>query len=432
MTVAELILVVVLLAILVGQQSRLTYLLFGEHSVGPAAFSPGGDLLLLGTDDGDALFEVATGRTLWRTCHEISAVAFSQDGLLVGLGMENGRIEVRSGEAWTLLASPPKEGSQVQHLAFSPDGVFLIAADAAGRITAWNVKEERTSCAVDSGLTSIQAVQIVLGGRSIAVGGKDSQRKYVVKILDIDDGREVFEWTTPSGPYLRRLAALPSGNQLVLGFSEISAHRYKTPRTAQIRVWNLMTRETVAELDAYGSDSLAISRDGGTLIAGGRRKITHWNLREARLLHRLSHRPSRVLAVTFASAGGGITAAWRDGVVTTWDSETGELVAERSGFTLTPRAVSWWSIAVLGTWLVTWVAADFRRRRRGGVLARFDIGAYVLPLVAISVVFNAWLFSVPIYRGVYVNEGRGMFALVAIETASLSLLTLAILLRGLA
>ena len=431
-TVAELILVVTLFSILAGQGFRLTDLLTGKHSVGPAALSPGGELLLLGTDDGDALFEGSTGRILRRTRHEISAIAFSQDGLLVGLGMENGRIELRSVESWSLLASPAREGTQIRCLAFSPDGMYLIAGDEAGRIRAWNVKEQRTSYIVECGLTPVQALQVVLGGKSIAVAGKNSQRKYAVKILDIDGGMEIFGWATPSGPYLRTLAALPKGNYLVLRYSEINAHRYQTPRTAQIRVMDLMTRKTVAELDAYGSDSLVVSPDGKTIVAGGHGKITLWNLRDARLLHSLADRRSGVLAVTFASSGQKIIGAWRDGVVSTWNSKTGKLVAERSGFNLLPAPVPWWSMAILGTWLVTWIAADFRRRKRGGVLAKFDVGAYLLPLVAVSALFNAWLFGGRIYRGAYVIDAKDMFPLLVIETVCLSLLTLAILLRGLA
>ena len=68
------------------------------------------------------------------------SVTFSPDEKTVALSLES-RVELRSVEDWALLAELPVSTHVIYGCAFSPDGRWLAAGAADGKIRVWGLKE---------------------------------------------------------------------------------------------------------------------------------------------------------------------------------------------------------------------------------------------------------------------------------------------------
>lgn len=122
-----------------------------EHytdGVSSVAFSPDGERLAAGSDEGITLWSVPEKRFIKTFDYDTAAVAFSPDGQQI------------AGAAWDLnlwniadignikktsLFTHRTHDAFVQTIAFSPDGKWLVSADAQGKIKVWDVQDERVA-----------------------------------------------------------------------------------------------------------------------------------------------------------------------------------------------------------------------------------------------------------------------------------------------
>ncbi len=212
-----------------------------------------------------------------------------------------------------------KDKTEVNGVAFSPDGERLASAGGDGAVKIWNSrtgKVIRQFPAHDKGACS---VAFHPDGLHLASAGADG----LVKVWDLATERVVFRGPCDA---LRKFGAAytvafrpPDGRQLAAG-SE-----------GAVIIWDWKkNRPQIPEQTLPGhkvhSIPVAFSRDG-LLATGGaaRQGQTLWDPETGRLLLTLPAHQHPVCALAFSPDGGQLATASLDRTVKLWDTATGEL-----------------------------------------------------------------------------------------------------------
>jgi WD40 repeat protein len=175
-------------------------------------------------------YDLATGAQVisW-SGHDrtLTALAFSADGELAAMGVEDGTVRI-----WQ-VAKRERQGSdfpahqeKIIDLVFTPDKTKLITGDATGQVKIWDLAKaqkakaanqqpepERTLSAHKNGVIG---VAMSADGKHFATGGKDN----VVRVWDTATGQEVRAWDfhippLPKGAFLKALVFTPDSKHVV-------------------------------------------------------------------------------------------------------------------------------------------------------------------------------------------------------------------------
>jgi WD40 repeat protein len=176
-----------------------------------------------------------------------------------------------------VLHDPGK--TEVNSVAFSPDGLRLAAAAGDGTVKVWDIKTGEVTRTLKADADFVYSVAFHPEGGHLASAGADRK----VKVWDLTTGHEVF--TRP-------------------GYDGI---HYGT---------------------AYG---VAFSPDGRLLAAGSEGAVNLWDWRDHRHLRSLKGHEKRAISVAFSSDGRRLASGSWGGNVMIWDAETGERLHTLSG-----------------------------------------------------------------------------------------------------
>jgi WD40 repeat protein len=272
------------------------------------AFSPSGQLIATGHDDGQVrLWDTASRRLLRELpghTHPVSALAFRSDGKALATAgedriihlweIDNGKLlgtlrghtdripalawspsgdrlvsagwdttarvwDVRSGEPVILLNS---HADQVNLLAFSPDGKQLACADSANRIHVWQTATWKTQQVLNEGGEETRCLVFRPDGKLLASGGAEQ----VIHLWDPDNGELV---SGPDGTARHSIAVVPSSAGLRLASSGGGT---------ALHAWDVATGKPLIPGDVPGVLAVAGSLDGHWIAAGGKDTHIHlWN-----------------------------------------------------------------------------------------------------------------------------------------------------------
>jgi WD40 repeat protein/uncharacterized caspase-like protein len=298
----------------------------GGFGVAAVAYSPDGKWLASASMDTSfahpvlEVWDVQTAQRVWSFAgaFQVSAIAFSPDsGSLVGAVA--GRDYKYTIHAWNaatgrLLKTLGGTQESVQAFAFSPDGRLLISGGddrvqeqgefsrpdlnpgKSNNIKVWDLASGSLIRNFGSGTGAVSSLAISADGRRLVAGGD------TFNVWGFEAGRLLLQ--LPS-----RINGLPAVLASPDGFT-IAAQSYR----GQITLWDGRSGRLIRELrhsgDPSGTISLAFSRDGSRLAAGGEfyyegpgnhppERLTLWDVSSGRLLYKLSGRG----ALTFSSDG---------------------------------------------------------------------------------------------------------------------------------
>jgi WD40 repeat protein len=139
-----------------------------------AAFSPAGDRLAAGGDDGSIIvWDVATRRPLFRSTEHtapVPALAWSPDGSLLATGDEQGLLMFWETAMGRKIASRHGPRS-IQRLAFDSEGRRLAVAAAHGDIDLWDLAEWKATRTADQWGRSQTITNFLPEGQSLLTSG---------------------------------------------------------------------------------------------------------------------------------------------------------------------------------------------------------------------------------------------------------------------
>jgi RNA polymerase sigma factor (sigma-70 family) len=301
-------------------------------------------------------------------------------------GESPGEITITRPARGRVIRLGPESGSKA--LAFAPDGGFLVAGCADGRIRLIDPAKAKVIATLvhheGAGPRTVSAVAVRPDGRAIASAGEDGR----VRLSDLDRGgpAEDLGREPPAGPdgnppILWGLAFSPDGTTLAWGGNE--AHRpdrgivclvrlydLKQRRVrailtghgggisgvafspdgrlvatssydATVRLWDAVTGRPAGELEDPGGPAydVAFSPDGRTLASAGAWNrpssrdghvptggVTLWDLAARRMIGHLEQLPREASCVAFSRDGRLLAHDGPDKVVTIWDASTYQAV----------------------------------------------------------------------------------------------------------
>jgi WD40 repeat protein/transcriptional regulator with XRE-family HTH domain len=382
--------------------------------VSSVAFSPRGNTLATGSDDGKVkLWNTVTSRhthTLNGHDGQIFSVAFSQHGTTLAAGAGNGIIELwrpvthkqlspLNGNAGTIysvafrphgntlaagtaagtvqlwnaarhlqIATLKGNGGPVYSVAFSPDGKTLASASADGTIRLWNVaspQHPQQITALPSQAGTVYSVAFSPDGNTLATGNSND----TVQLWDVHTSRSVGRpLISPNGGVAAAALSL-QGNTLAIG----------NARTVQL--WDVHTDHAAGpSFTSPNGDitAVALSTDGNTLAIGySNDTVQLWDMRPWHQV-RAPLRTGEVISLAFSRDGTTLATGNADGTVHLWDVRTGH----STGRLLPTSEVFSLAFSPDGTTLATgnadgtvqlWDIA--KRRSIGGPLAAMTVRA---------------------------------------------------------
>jgi WD40 repeat protein len=297
-----------------GRQRRTE---FGhEAPIDCVAFSADGKMLASGSNDSTTrLWEAATGkllRTLAIHRGDVNGVAFSPAGRLLATSGWEPTIclwDLASGRAVRSWSTISQESNCV---VFSPDGRSLASASSDGSIQVWQAATGKhlSGDKVFPHGAIVISVRYSPDGRTLAIGGGESQRPTPVFLLDSLTTKTRRILTGHTG-MLWAVDFSPDGRTLVAASDSGNVHLWEVGTGAMVLSWK------AHEGGAYGA---AFSPEGGMVASGGDdNTVRLWEAATGRAIHAFPGHQGRVQPVAFCPTGGVLASASYDTAVLLWD-----------------------------------------------------------------------------------------------------------------
>ena len=293
------------------------------------AFSPDGKHLAAGISDNSVkTWEVETGkevRTFAGHTETVYGVAFSPDGktLVSGGGDKNVHVwEVDTGKPKFNMVNMVGGNSMITAVAFSPDGKYFATTEGNGFATVWNAANGNKQWSTQISKLALNAVVFTADSKRVIVAGAEN----IIWILDSADYVERDKFTGHTDP-INCLAISKDGKTLVSGGKD------KT-----VRLWDLVTPTRLPYRTFQGSPeevkAVAISPDGTTLASCGMDNLIRlWDLGNAEQTRDLTGHTGAVWSAVFSPDGKHLVSASADNTLMVWDVESGKVQHTLKGHT---------------------------------------------------------------------------------------------------
>jgi len=235
--------------------------------------------------------------------------------------------------AHATLAGPA--GTDLNHVAFSPDGSTLVGVGGDGRditkpgtVWLWDIDSRRMTAALTGHIGYVNRAAFTADGATLATASDDS----TIRLWDVATHQPITTLTVSPRTYVLSLAFSPDGHTLVTSGED-----------GTVRLWDVTGRRVTASYD-HGKPvfGVTVSPDGRIIAsAGDDDTAILWDRTTQRILVTLDYfGRSAVRSVAFSPDGMRLAVGTYDGTIRLFSVATQELTA-----TLPGHAGAVWSLA---------------------------------------------------------------------------------------
>ncbi len=262
----------------------------------------------------------------------LSGVAVNDDGTIFATSTDDGVVHVHSLRDGSIISKFRGHAGRVLGLAFLPDGRLVSGGDD-GTLRLWNVQSGASIVtrehAADGRITS---VAISPDGKSVA----SSSSNGVVRLWSASDLAGPLAETPSVGASVNEVVFMRSG-RLVSANSD-----------GMIRFWKRdgsEARPTLAvDPDGDAVFGVAVTSDSKFLAAATATDgVTLWHVDSGKRGSELNGQPADPLDVVFTDDGEALVSTNREGVVTLWNTQTGQSIGPRFEY---HKGQAVWRVAV--------------------------------------------------------------------------------------
>jgi RNA polymerase sigma factor (sigma-70 family) len=330
------------------------------------AFAPDGRSIAVGTLNGGIIvYDTAGGRPIRRfevksEIHKGQAqprgLAFSPDGAMLAAGFWDAPLTVWNAGSGRLIRSFGAESKKLSHLAFTPDGKFLVSSlsvhdgpDFRGKkkvtepgqsaVLLWDVATGQAIRRIDVSKAPIGTMALAPDGKTAAIigmaGGAARPGKQQVaekddkpiRLWNLATGRELRRFGGDDG-YPDRLAFTPDGTALVSGEQSIGLGAVtEVSRTTTLHLWEVATGRELRRWEprAQGTGCLTVAPDGKTMawVASQEHVIRFWDLTAGDEVRRQAGHRGAIGDAAFTPDGKTLVTVSEDRTLRFWDPATG-------------------------------------------------------------------------------------------------------------
>lgn len=253
---------------------------FSENSspVHALACAPCGQRVLAGTRSGSMysieVRDFAVFQPVGRHRHMVFSAVFSPDGNRVLTGCDDGIVRL-----WDLSGNRlhrfEGHGRAVTSVAFSPDGRSAVSGSLDRTIRLWDIESGTMELCLAGHAKAVLSVAIAPDGQHVLSGGADA----TLRLWEIEGGTEIGSFSG-HGDGITCAAFTPQGDRVLSGSLD------KT-----VRLWEVASRTEVYRFEGHtaGVKCLAVSPGGRRALSGSSDKtVRMWALPACALSHESS------------------------------------------------------------------------------------------------------------------------------------------------
>ncbi|MBV7334797.1 protein kinase [Chloroflexi bacterium TSY] len=288
------------------------------------AFSPDGETLASGSwDQTVRLWAVHSGqevKTLPGHTHAVSSVAFSPDGETLASGSWDQTVRlwaVRSGQGLKTLLD---HTDAVNSVAFSPDGGTLASGSWDQTVRLWAVRSGQGLKTLPGHTGAVNSVAFSPDGQTLASGSYDQ----TVRLWAVHSGQVLKTLPGHTGA-VRSVTFSPDGQTLASGSWDQT-----------VRLWHVRSGQGLKTLPGHTNLvwSVAFSPDGETLASGSEdQTVRLWHVRSGQGLKTLPGHTNAGRSVAFSPDGETLASGSWDQTVRLWHVRSGQELKTLPGHT---------------------------------------------------------------------------------------------------
>lgn len=275
-----------------------------------AVFSHDGKKLVSGSDDCTVRIwdlPIDNSENKLKVPEGIQDAYFSHDGQKLLIPQQDSSICVYNISTKSLMYKL-KDTTWVVNASFSPDDKLIASATLDKSVRIWSIKSQKCIRKLNGHTQSVFNVTFSPDGSQIASSSADS----TIRI-----------WNSKTGKLIKILKGI---NRKVYGafYSPDGKHLYSMARDSLIKIWDVSDGKCIKTINlGYHYNQAKLSKDGKYLIITCKDHIALWDIKNEK--NRLTYKAhtGEVNDFTYYPNSNNIISVSSDGMVKTWDYESG-------------------------------------------------------------------------------------------------------------